>query len=342
MKELNFSGTIKVRSFQAVADVAAELGLDIEEALKKAELAPDLFSRREDVIGYPSLGRLFDECIKVTGCEDFGLRVGMRESAGAMGLAGFAAINAPTVREALQTLVASLRLSDGGGAARFEAQNAIATLSWRVASAGVERSEQISDAAAAIGCNLMREVCGPKWNPIEVCLTRPRPRDMRLFTTFFRAPIQFETEEVAIVFPSGQLDQQVASRDRDLHEVLTPLLERAMAETRRGFREDVANILRSQVSGGPLSPARAAAALGLSARTFSRRLSDEGASFQDLAQQIKYDMAQALLRQDRAIAQISMLLGYSDPTAFSRAFKLWSGSTPASWREEQRRNFIRH
>lgn len=341
MKGLSSSGTVKVRSFQAVADVAAELGVDIAQVLKKAALDRDLFSRRDDVIGYPSLGRLLDECIKASGCEDFGLRVGMRESAGAIGLVGFAAVNAPTVREALQTLVASLHLSDGGGAARLEAQNAIATLSWRVTSAGVERSEQISDAAAAIGCNLMRQLCGPKWNPIEVCLPRPRPADMRLFASFFRAPLRFDAEEVALVFPTGQLDQEVENRDRDLHEVLAPLLERAIAEARRGFQEDVANILRSQVSNGPLSPARAAAALGLSPRTLSRRLAEEGASFLDVAQQVKYDMAQALLRQDKAIAEVAMLLGYSDQTAFSRAFKLWSGSTPASWREEQRRNSSR-
>ncbi|HXY58482.1 MAG TPA: AraC family transcriptional regulator [Methylocystis sp.] len=342
MKELNSSGTIKVRSFQAVAEVAGELGADVEQALKDAALDPDLFSRRDDVIGYPSLGRLLDECIKATGCEDFGLRVGMREAAGAIGLAGFAAINAPTVREALQTLVGSLHLSDAGGVARLEAQNGVATFSWRVTTAGVERSEQIADAAAAIGCNLMRRLCGPKWNPIEACLTRPRPSDIRLFTAFFRAPIRFEAEEVALVFQSGQLDQEVEGRDRDLHEVLAPLLERAMAEARRGFQEDVANVLRAQVSNGPLSPARAASALGLSARSLSRRLAEEGASFLDLAQRVKYDMAQSLLRQDKAIAEVAMLLGYSDPTAFSRAFKLWSGTTPASWREEQRRRLARH
>jgi len=93
--------------------------------------------------------------------------------------------------------------------------------------------------------------------------------------------------------------------------------------------------LRSQVSNGPLTPARAAAALGVSARTLSRRLAEEGASFLDLARQVKYDTAQALLRRGKTVAEIAGILGYSDPTAFSRAFKLWSGKTPARWRKSE-------
>jgi len=315
-----------------------EFGVDVETLLTKVDLEPDLFANRETVIGYASFGRLISECVVATGCEDFGLRVGMRESAGAIGLAGFAAINSPTVRDALQTLVAALRLSDTGGVARLEVRDVIAVISWSVAVPGVEAIDQISDGAIAVACNLVRELCGQSWNPIEVCLARPRPKDARLFSTFFRAPIRFDAEESSMIFPSSQLDLHVDGRDADLHEVLAPLLERAITESQRSFSADVSSVLRSQVSNGPLTPARAAQALGMSARSFTRRLAEETTNFQDLAQQIKFETAQALLRRDKGIAEIALILGYSDPTAFARAFKTWSGKTPTRWRIDQRRS----
>jgi AraC-like DNA-binding protein len=337
MRGQNHLGAVKVRNIRAVQEVLREVGLDIEDLLDKIGLERDLFSNRDNFMGYPSVGRLVAECVKATGWEDFGLRVGMRQSAGAIGLAGFAAINAPTVRQALETFVGSLSLSDSGGLAKLEVKDGIAVVSWSVAAPGVESSDQVSDRMLAFVCNFMRTICGQNWNAIEVCVTRSRPRDARLFSTFFRAPIRFDADEAALIFPSHQLDLDVAGRDADLHGVLAPLLERAIAETRRSFGADVLSVMRSQISSGPLTPTRTASAFGMSARSFMRRLAEEATSFQELAQQTKFETAQALLSRDKGIAEIAVILGYSDPTAFARAFKVWSGKTPTSWRPEQRR-----
>jgi AraC-like DNA-binding protein len=337
MKGHNHLGAVKVRNIRAVQEVLREAGLDIQDILEKVGLERALFSNRENVVGYPSLGRLVAECVKATGHEDFGLRVGMRQSAGAIGLAGFAAINAPTVREALETLVGSLPLSDSGGLAKFEVKDDVAVIFWSVAVPGVESGDQLSDGMVALLCNFMRKLCGQGWNAIEVCLTKPRPKDARLFSTFFRAPIRFDADEAGLIFPSKQLDLDVVGRDADLHEVLAPLLERALAETGRSFSADVLSVMRSQISDGPLTPARTASSFGMSARGFVRRLAEEATNFLELAQQTKFETAQALLLRDKGIAEIAAILGYSDPTAFARAFKAWSGKTPTCWRTEQRR-----
>ncbi len=92
--------------------------------------------------------------------------------------------------------------------------------------------------------------------------------------------------------------------------------------------------MRGQVLGAPLTPDRAAVALGISTRTLARRLAEEGATFSELAQLVRFETAQRFLRTDKSLAEIATALGYSDATAFIRAFKHFTGKTPARWRRE--------
>ncbi len=169
------TGTVKVRNLSAVPEVLAELGADVSGVLAQAGLEPSLFSNHEQLISYASLGRLLNACVSATSCEEFGLRAGMRQSAAVLGLSGYVAANAPTVREALETIVNSLRLSDTGGRVSLNASKGFASLTWVIAAPGVDAVDQIDDAAIAISCNILRSVCGTQWAPAEVCLTRAPP-----------------------------------------------------------------------------------------------------------------------------------------------------------------------
>jgi AraC-like DNA-binding protein len=76
------------------------------------------------------------------------------------------------------------------------------------------------------------------------------------------------------------------------------------------------------------------AARGLSARPFHRRLSEHGMSFQALTEETRRDLAEGLLRDERhSLAEIAFLTGFSEQSAFTRAFKRWMGTTPATYRK---------
>jgi AraC-like DNA-binding protein len=81
----------------------------------------------------------------------------------------------------------------------------------------------------------------------------------------------------------------------------------------------------------------AARRLNFSSRTLQRRLAAEGMSFQQVVDDMRRDMAERLLADaSLAVAEISYVLGFSEPSAFHRAFKRWSGVTPMEFREERR------
>ena len=77
--------------------------------------------------------------------------------------------------------------------------------------------------------------------------------------------------------------------------------------------------------------------LGLNARTFAHRLEANGVTYSGFAEEAKFEAAQSLLMKNKRIAEIATCLGFAEPSAFSRAFKAWSGATPARWRAERAR-----
>lgn len=328
-------GTLKVRAIFGLPELLAELGVDAGDMLARVGLRPDIFDQPEETIGYPVAGRLLSACAAATGCEDFGLQLGMRQSASGLGLVGYVATNAPTLRDALQTIVSSLKVNDTGGVVSLEVERGFALLRWSVVEPGVEAAEHINDAAIAIGVNILRGACGAGWRPSEILLTRRRPENTARYLKFFDAPVQFETETAAIAFDAAHLEQPVEGRDAHLYDLLTPLLRRALEERGGGFRDELHELLRAQALSAPLSPERAAAALAISPRTLSRRLADAGCSFSELAQAVRIETAERMLRTDRGLAEIAMSLGYSGPTAFIRAFKQAKGETPARWRRRR-------
>jgi AraC-like DNA-binding protein len=84
---------------------------------------------------------------------------------------------------------------------------------------------------------------------------------------------------------------------------------------------------------GHATPAQAARRLGLGVRTLNRRLEDEGQCFSQLHDESRYSLARQLLRFTRMpVGQVASSLAYANASAFTRAFRRWSGESPARWR----------
>jgi len=138
-----------------------ELGVDADVVLRRAGLDPAPFSNLDNVIPFAALGRLVGECVKATGHEAFGLRVGARMRATAVGLTGLAAMHAPTVRDALQIITMSLKTSNTGATTVLDVRGADASFAYVITAARIESADQIVDAAIAMIFNTMRQLCGP-------------------------------------------------------------------------------------------------------------------------------------------------------------------------------------
>ncbi len=327
--------TLRIRNLAAVPPTLADLGADPDAVIRRAGIDPKVFSNLDAVIPFTTLGRLVTECVKATGCESFGLRVGMRTRPTGMGLTGLVSIHSPTVREGLDVITATLQTSDTGGATFLEVRRGVASFGYVVTAPNVESAEQIVDAAIAIAFNLMRQLCGRAWRPDVVRLRRDPPRDKAPFAKFFEARVEFGAEAARLMFDAAILDRPVDDRDPHAADILAPLLREAAANARGDFVSTARAMIRTQLAAGALSRENISRALGLSLRTLVYRLEALGLTYTGLADEAKFEAAQGMLRDGKTIAEIAARLGFAVQSAFTRAFKAWSGATPARWRAER-------
>ena len=104
------------------------------------------------------------------------------------------------------------------------------------------------------------------------------------------------------------------------------------------FSEDLRRVLETELLKGPCTSREIARLFSMHHRTLSRHLAREGVSFQQIADGIRFALARDLLANaDMALNQISVVLRYSEPSAFTRAFRRWSGQSPSAWRASHRR-----
>jgi AraC-like DNA-binding protein len=184
-----------------------------------------------------------------------------------------------------------------------------------------------------------RVATGEDWAPLEIRFAHRRPDEVGEHARFFRAPVHFSAGENAMVLAAELLDRPCVRADPALLAVLdryaADLLARVPATGRLADRARTA--LVEMLRDGEPGAGRLASRLKMSARSLSRTLAAEGTSYRALLDQIRRETAARHLADDRiAIAEVAFLLGFSDLSAFYRAFKRWTGQTPAEARRTRR------
>jgi AraC-like DNA-binding protein len=319
-----------------IPDVLRELGADPAAVLASVGLAPDLFEDPEHPVPFSTVGHLMGACVERTGCPHFGLLVGRRGGLASTGLVGLLLQQSPHVGFALQHLALYLHLHDRGGIVTLDVSDGMATLAYELCAPGVESTDQIADGAIAIGCNILRALCGSAWRPTEVRLAHRRPRDARPYQRFFRAPIAFDAEQNALRFPATLLDQPLPHADPRLRQLLLDEVERLDAQFGANFATKVRRVLRAGLLAGQCSVDEIAGLFAMQRRTLSRRLRAEGTTFENLVAQMRYEFARQLLENtDLPISKVAGALCYADLAAFARAFRRWSGQPPGEWRRRR-------
>jgi AraC-like DNA-binding protein len=187
---------------------------------------------------------------------------------------------------------------------------------------------------------LCRQVTGVKLAPIQARITHSRSsRGASELAPFFGRNIIFGAKKDELTFAEKTKSIAVTSADPYLNELLVANCENALSHrrTNRGtFRAAVENAIVPLLPHGKTRASQIATNLGLSQRTSARRLALEGVTFSDVLQSLRGDLARQYLSDpDLSISRIAWLLGYKEVSAFTHAFKRWSGKTPRDVRAQR-------
>ena len=318
--------------------VLQHLGADPAQVLAEVGLELSLFDNPDNLLSYSARGRLLEHCAARTGCQHLGLLVGQRGSLQSLGLVGSLVKYSPDVGTALRSLVRYFHLQTRGARATLTVDGQLAYFGYQIDQPGTKGADQVGDGALAVMLNIIQSLCGPGWKPSQVTLAHRKPDNLEPFRRFFRAPLLFNAEQNALVFLAEWLTYRLPVDDPELRRQLTGQINVIEAHHRDSFPEQVRSVLRTALLTDRTDADYIASLFSIHRRTLNRRLKEDDISFKDLVEQERYEIArQTLLDTDLQVADVAALLGYADASAFTRAFRRWSGTAPAEWRSEARR-----
>jgi AraC-like DNA-binding protein len=192
----------------------------------------------------------------------------------------------------------------------------------------------LTDCALSIVVDMCRKNFGAKLNPQTVTLRRPPPDDPKPYLDFYHCPVQFGAVEDSFVLPHKIVEKPLSSANHEIAALLDGILIRQLATlTDTDIVSRYKHYLLQHLTSGEPTEQGLAQALGMSRRTLQRKLNAFGVTYKSVLDATRYDLALQYLEDPaRSVTDITFLLGFSEQSAFSRAFKRWSGKTPTAFR----------
>ncbi len=182
---------------------------------------------------------------------------------------------------------------------------------------------------------LGRLVTENNWSPRLVCFAHETPNDTSEHKRIFASNIAFSSDQTAIYVPNSILDLSNPKANIGLSNLLDNYADLLLKQSKRQqtFADRVRAWIAEEFNGGTPNAKNAAEAMHMSVRTLHRDLKSEGTSFGELLNSLRQERAVTLLANPKcSIAEVAFLLGFSELSPFYRAFKRWTGKTPAQYR----------
>jgi AraC-like DNA-binding protein len=269
----------------------------------------------------------------LTGCDHFALLAFRQCRLADLGVIGELARNCATVGEALSTLTAYQQLNAESGAVYLLQETNTIAMGYAVFHPGVIDAHLAQEAVMAIIANVVRELAGYEADFVKLDLPRFSPPDSTPYQQYFHCPLRFNAQRAALRLPLSLMSRPVIGANESLKR---QLLQQAERQLEPAFESQLYRSLSSLLMTGlpPASGDAVAQQFAMHRRTFNRRLMAMGTTFQSVLDDVRFNVARQLLRETLLpITEIALTLGYSESSAFGRAFRRWSGQTPRDWRD---------
>lgn len=287
-------------------------------------------------ISTPEWEALLVRAIELTGDPGLGLAMGESWSSSMLQVVGQLVVSCRTMRDALSVFERYRSLLGNNSAWQLEERDDTAWLyldhALRHPVAAPVSMEAVLSLTYRIGRGFSGQIAAK-----EVWFSHPEPAYAAQFARVFDCPVRFGQPRNALVFARRALDYVAAHNDATMREVLRTgadaLLRERQAES---LTDRVRALLRYEQDVSRMNVRHIAGLLNMNVRALRRRLGAERAPITNLLDEARLRVAQReLSRPDASIKVVAHQLGFSEPSAFHRAFKRWSGQTPAQFMKEQ-------
>ena len=306
----------------------------LERAGIPADAAPDA------MISFDTGAAVLEEAAQLAGRDDVGTIFASQLPWADLGVLAYAVLHAPTLGAAFTHMRRYFAIQQRAGECTLDIEDGTAHLRYTLRRAPHVPPRQHTLAVLTVLVRVVREGTGDAtWAPTAVTLPHaptPRPSDA---LAFFGAPIQYGAEAASLVFPASMLRRTMVTADPGLFPILVRHADECLAKLPPpddSTLDQIRRLVSSLLGNGAISIDVVAARMGSSRRTIQRQLQLHGASFKQLVDDVRLGMARRhLVDPQMTLTDAAFLLGYSDLSAFSRAFRRWTGQSPQEYRRVQ-------
>jgi AraC-like DNA-binding protein len=297
----------------------------------------DLARVSDDGTRYPveRMQQLWQLAVDSTDDPCFGFVAGEQLQPAALHGLGFSWLASDTLRDALNRLIRFSRLISTAANIQLEdtADGALLVLQ---PPSGIDSFVPAAlDAGLAGFLHMCRITAGARINPSQVTLNRPRPECAERVEAFFRCPVYYDASHYSLCFSEQLIDTSLINANSELARINDQAVIDYLARfDRDSITMQVRSSIIERLHDGTPNQETIAESMHVSLRSLQRRLNKEETNFKTLLETTRQELALHYIREThRSLGEITYLLGFSEPSNFTRAFKRWTGKTPAEYRQ---------
>jgi AraC-like DNA-binding protein len=310
-------------------------GIDPDPVFREAGIDPEVMFDAGARVSLDRFEKLDLLATELAGDPDIGLKASKYMRAAHMGALGFAWLASSTLRTAFQRLSRyakviqeklEISLHEDGDLFYVSIESTVRPDNFRV-----KEGHQLSTIT-----KICRMIAGEDFCPARVCFQQDEPEDTKYHYSLFRCPIEFGSEQTQLVLHLEDLDRRLMGSNAELANLNEHIVVRYMAHS---AKKDIVNQVKTAIidglANGAVTEKMVAESLFMTPRNLHRKLQVEESTFKQLLTDVRQDLARQYI-QDRSktLTEISYLLGFSEVSSFSRAFKGWTGKPPSQARQD--------
>jgi AraC-like DNA-binding protein len=321
------SGLILYQLFQ-------RYGVDVDRLVREAGVEPALLSEPGLRLPFEEADAVVERALAQVSNPALGLEAARCWHPSHLGALGYAWLASSTLARGLEGLERYWRLLGSAEARVRSSADGVWFLHEQRHSRPATRAF-LADSALAVVLDMCRMNYGASLRPLEVRLRRPAPANPLPYRHFFGCPVRFAAPENGFLLSRRIADALLPTGNRQLAATLDRGLAQQLVRLDQGDIVALATAaLLERLPLGEAGEDNVARALEMSRRTLQRKLAVQGTSFRQLLDTTRHDLAQRFIEDPgQSIGEITFELGFARQSAFSRAFRRWTGMTPSDYRQ---------
>lgn len=315
-------------------------GIDTKAVLMISGVSPEILNSPDHRLGTLEVDRIIRTIVEITHNEDIGLFAGAGLSKGFSSILGYILMNCVTLEAAIEKYCRYEKIVDQSSSTSLQFQGSEAMLFSATLESPLFNNRQFSDYKIAGIHAYARILSGERLFLKKVCFTYPKPENTLEYERIFQCPVYFGGFANCLVFDRSFLKLPLIEPNPELLSFFESKAREIMAgfSASETYTQKVIQVMVGEMRGELPPLEKVAQELKISARSLQIHLKKEGTSFSQIVLNIRRDMAiQYLKSSNISMDEIAYILGFSEPSAFHRAFKKWTLQTPGQYRRGSQR-----